>query len=66
MPTPEVGVSELPLNHNQWNALVRHLDRMGMPELIRRKPPPDTRVPGCVMQLFRAADASHRRPAVGP
>jgi hypothetical protein len=33
-------VSELTLNHNQWNALVRHLDRMGMPELMRREPAP--------------------------
>jgi hypothetical protein len=60
----EVGV--LALNHNKWDALVRHLDRMGVPQLMRREPPPHTRVGGCVMHLFRAADASHRRPAVGP
>jgi hypothetical protein len=47
-----VGVSELTLNHNEWDALVRHLDRMSVPQLMRRKPTPDTRGAGGVMQLF--------------
>ena len=42
-------MSELTLNHNEWDAFVRHFDCMGVPQLVRREPPPDTRVGGCVM-----------------
>ena len=28
---PEVGVSELALDHNEWDALVRHLGRVRVP-----------------------------------
>ena len=42
-------MSEWTLNHNEWDALVRHLDRMSVPQLMRGEPPPDTRVGGCVM-----------------
>jgi hypothetical protein len=31
---------------------VRHLDRMGVPQLMGREPPPDIRIGGCMMQLF--------------
>jgi hypothetical protein len=31
---------ELPLDNRQRNPFVRHLDRVRVPELVRRKPPP--------------------------
>ena len=31
---------ELPLNNRQRDPLVRHLDRVSMPERVRRKSPP--------------------------
>jgi hypothetical protein len=34
----------LTLNHNEWDAFVRHLDRMSVPQLMRREPTPDARV----------------------
>jgi hypothetical protein len=37
---PKVGMPELPLDNRQRDPFVRHLDRMSMPELVRRKPPP--------------------------
>jgi len=37
---PEVGMPELSLNNWQRDPFVRHLDRVRMPELVRRKPPP--------------------------
>jgi len=30
----EVGVSELSLDHDERDALVRHLDRVGVPQLV--------------------------------
>ena len=36
----EGGVSELALDHDEWDALVRHLDRVSVPKLMRREPPP--------------------------
>jgi hypothetical protein len=33
---------ELPLDHHERNALVRHLDRMSVPKLVRREPTPHT------------------------
>ena len=41
---PEVGMPELPLDDHERYALVRHLDRVSMPQLMRRKPPTH---PGC-------------------
>jgi hypothetical protein len=38
----EVGVSELALDHEQRNSLARHLNRVGVPELVTREPPPHT------------------------
>jgi hypothetical protein len=40
---PEVGVPELALDDHERNALVCHLDRMGMPELVRGESSPDAR-----------------------
>jgi hypothetical protein len=34
-------VAELALNHYQQNALMRHLDRVRVPSLVRREPAPD-------------------------
>ena len=34
----EVGVSELALNRDERDALVGHLDRVGVPKLMRREP----------------------------
>ena len=35
----EVRVSELPLDHYQRDTFVRHLDGMGVSQLVGRKPP---------------------------
>ena len=37
------SMTELALNHDQRDALVRHLDRVGVPQLVRREPPSDVR-----------------------
>ena len=63
---PEVGVPELALDHDQRNAFVRHLDRVGMTQLVRREPPSHPCRGGGGCSCLRAADASQRRPAVGP
>ncbi len=39
---PEVGVPKLSLDHDEWDALVRHLDRVGVSELVRREAATDT------------------------
>lgn len=39
----EVGVPELPLDDNQRDAFPGHLDRVGVPELVRSKPAPHAR-----------------------
>jgi len=48
----EVRVSELPLDHDQRDTFVRHLDGMGVPQLVGRKPPSHAGGQGRVMQLF--------------
>jgi hypothetical protein len=48
----EVGVPELALDNDQRDAFVRHLDRVSMPELVGRKPAPDTGLGGRVMELL--------------
>jgi hypothetical protein len=35
----EVGVPELPLDHDERDTFMRHLNRMGMPQLMRRESP---------------------------
>jgi hypothetical protein len=45
-------VSKLTLNHDQRDALVRHLDRMSMPKLMRREPASHTRRVGGMVQLL--------------
>ena len=40
----EVAIAELALDHDQRNALARHLDGVGVAQLVRREAPPHT---GC-------------------
>ena len=49
-------MSELALDHDERDALVRHLDRVSVPELVRREPAPDT---GC--ERLRDVAACARR-----
>lgn len=35
----EVRVSELPLDHDEQDTFVRHVDRMSVSQLVWRKPP---------------------------
>lgn len=49
----EVGMPELPLNNRQRDPFVRHLDRMSMPQLVRRKPPPHPSLRGEPAKLTR-------------
>lgn len=37
----EVRVSKLPLDYDERDAFVRHLDRMSVPQLMRSEPAPD-------------------------
>jgi hypothetical protein len=37
----EVDVPELTLDHDERDALVRHLDSVGVPQLVRRESPSD-------------------------
>ena len=48
----EVGVSELALYHDERDALVRHLDPVSVPKLMRREPPPHARCGGSMVQLL--------------
>ena len=49
---PEVRVPELALDHNKRDALVRHLDRVRMPQLVRSEPPPHARCGRGVVELL--------------
>ena len=63
----EVGMPELALDHDQRDALVRHLDRVGVPQLVRREGPSDARGASRMVQLLArgrsARGAGGRRPA---
>jgi hypothetical protein len=48
---PEMGMLELALDDDQRHALVSHLDRVGVPELIRREPPAHSGCGGGPRQL---------------
>ena len=50
--TPKLQWAELPLDSHQWHALVRELDSVRMPQLMRREPPADARRFRCATQLF--------------
>ena len=47
----EIGLPELSLDHDQRDPLAGHLDRVRMPELVRREPAADTGRHGGVMEL---------------
>jgi hypothetical protein len=52
---------ELALNDDQRHALARHLDRVRVPELVRREAPPHARPPARRV----AAPSGRRRPPMG-
>jgi hypothetical protein len=43
---------ELALDHDEWNAFVRHLDRVSVSQLMRREPSSHSRRVGRVVQLL--------------
>lgn len=45
-------MSELPLDHDERDTFVRHLERVGVSQLVGREPPSHACGRGCVMQLF--------------
>jgi hypothetical protein len=45
-------VSELPLDHDERDTFVRHLDGVGVSQLVGREPPSHAGGRGRVMQLF--------------
>src|SRR5215207_7136007 len=49
---PRFGVAELALDDEQRDTLARHLDGMGVAELVRREAPPDAGERRRVAQLF--------------
>jgi hypothetical protein len=53
----EMGMPELALDDHQRYAFVRHLDSVGVPELVRREATPDASERRCSPQLL----ASSRR-----
>jgi hypothetical protein len=53
----EVRVSELPLDHDERDPFVRHLDRVGVSQLVWREPPSHAGGCGRVMQLFSRGGA---------
>jgi hypothetical protein len=48
----EVGVSELPLDDDEWNAFVCHLDRMSVSKLVRGEAPASSCRRSGVMELL--------------
>jgi hypothetical protein len=49
---PEVRVSELPLDDDEWDALVCHLDRVCVSQLMRREATAHPSCQGSVMKLL--------------
>jgi hypothetical protein len=47
----QVGMPELALDNEQRDPFARHLDRVGVPELVRREAAPDAGDFGCLVQL---------------
>jgi hypothetical protein len=47
----EIAVAQLALDDDQGHAVARELDRVGVPELVRREAPTDSRVDGGPAQL---------------
>ncbi len=63
---PEIGMPELALDDDQWDALARRLDRVGVAQLMGRKPPTHPGRGRCVAQLDAHCGLLHGRPRVGP
>jgi hypothetical protein len=57
-------VAELALNYDQRHSFTRHLDRVGVPELMWREPSTHTRCGGGPAQV-RAGGRARRRSAAG-
>jgi hypothetical protein len=62
----EVAVAELALNDDQRHPFTRQLDRVGVPELMRRDPSTHTRCAAVRRRSARAAALDHARTRVGP
>jgi hypothetical protein len=65
---PRVGVPELTLDYDERDALVRHLDRVGVAQLVRREPAPNASFGGRMMRLVCARPTlpiAGRRPGRG-
>jgi hypothetical protein len=45
------GMSQLPLNHDQWDAFAGHLDGVRVAKLMWREPAPDSGLGGCSLEL---------------
>jgi len=52
-------VAELTLDHDEWYSLMRHLDRVRVPQLVRSESPPDAR---CGRRLVELLAGSGRLP----
>ena len=64
---PEVGMPELSLDYVDWHPLPGKLDRVRMPQLVRREPAANTRLGGEAFAVPPGtAVAGHARPRVGP
>jgi hypothetical protein len=48
----EVGVAELALDDDEWDAFVGHLDRVSVAELVRRESSADTCCRSCMVELL--------------
>ena len=48
----KIGVAKLALDHDEWNAFVRHLDCVSVSQLMRREPSSHSRRVGRVVQLL--------------
>jgi hypothetical protein len=59
----QVGVTELALDHDQRNPLARHLNRMRVPQLMRREPATNPSRERRVAELFADAGRCARAAA---
>ena len=59
----KIGVTELALDHEQWDAFARHLHGMRVAQLMRREPTSHPRSAGRLMQLRSDAGRSPRTSA---
>ena len=62
----EVGVPELALDHDERHTFVRHLDRVGVSELVRREAPSDAGSDGDSVHVCLCGGARPRPTAGWP